>query len=195
MTEKQIMFGLKNRSAGSVCYSVPDLNVRRNFMPGEVKRVPKEEIERLSYEPGGDIILAEYLQIISPEVREDLGMETEPEYDLTETEIVELIKTGDMDHWEDALNFAPAGVIDLIKTLSVSLPLTDLNKAQMLKDKTGFDVMKAIDLENQVKADMADVETAAKPVRKTSGRASEKPAAAPKATEEAKPVRKSTTKR
>lgn len=188
---KTITFGLKNRSAGVVCYSVPDLSIRREFQPGETKKVTKEEIERLSYEPGGDVLLRDYLQIISPEIREDLGMETEPEYDLSEKEIIDLIKTGDMDHWEDAMNFAPAGVIDLIKALSVSLPLTDLNKAEMLKKKTGFDVMKAIALENEVKRDSEASADTSKPVRKTSGRA-----AAPKteAAATSAPVRRTSVK-
>ena len=191
MSDKEVLFKLKNRSAGIVCYTVPDMGISRSFEPGETKKVTKEEIERLSYEAGGDVLLRDYLQIISEEVREDLGMETEPEYDLTEAEIVDLIKTGDMDHWEDALNFAPAGVIDLIKTLSTTLPITDMNKAQMLKDKTGFDVMKAIALENEVKRDLNAPEASDKPVRKTSGRAATKTTAEPKA-DAAKPVRKAT---
>ena len=48
MIEKQVMFGLKNRSAGSVCYTVPDLNVRRSFEPGETKKVTKENVEDIT---------------------------------------------------------------------------------------------------------------------------------------------------
>jgi hypothetical protein len=36
------------------------------------------------------------------------------------------------------------GVIDLIKKFAVSLPLTDYDKREALKKKTGFDVDKAI---------------------------------------------------
>ena len=50
-----------------------------------------------------------------------------------------------MDAFLDALDFAPIGVIDLIKSMAVSLPLTDYNKRQALKEKTGFDVDKALD--------------------------------------------------
>mgnify|MGYP006988999603 CR=1 FL=1 len=51
---------------------------------------------------------------------------------------------GSLDAFLDALDFAPMGVIDLIKSMAVSLPLTDLNKRKALKDKTGFDVDKAL---------------------------------------------------
>ena len=36
------------------------------------------------------------------------------------------------------------GVIDLIKTMAVQLPLTDMAKRKALKEKTGFDVDKAL---------------------------------------------------
>jgi hypothetical protein len=35
-------------------------------------------------------------------------------------------------------------VIDLVKQFAVSLPLTDTTKIEALRDKTGFDVTKAI---------------------------------------------------
>ena len=52
----------------------------------------------------------------------------------------------------DALDFAPVGVIDLIKSLSVTVPLYDMQKRAALKQKTGFDVDAAI------KHDMEDKE-------------------------------------
>ena len=169
--KKQILFGLKNRSAGIVVYTVPDLGIRREFQPGETKKVTKEEIEKLSYTAGGQALIDNFLIVEEP-VREDLGMEVEPEYDYTEQDIVELIKNGDLDHWEDMLNFAPMGVIDLVKAFCVSLPLTDLNKAQMLLDKTGFDAMAAIKAEKEVAADLASTGATEqkKPRRKTEGK-------------------------
>ena len=49
-----------------------------------------------------------------------------------------------LDNFLDALDFAPIGVIDLIKSMAVSLPLTDIDKRRALKDKTGFDVDAAL---------------------------------------------------
>ena len=40
---------VKNRSAGNVVYTVPDLKVRRDFLPGEVKMVDVDELNQLSY--------------------------------------------------------------------------------------------------------------------------------------------------
>jgi len=72
-------------------------------------------------------------------------MQTELEYNYTEEDVINLIKNGSMDEWLDCLDFAPTGVIDLIKRFSVDLPLGDYNKRQALKEKLNFDVDKAID--------------------------------------------------
>ena len=85
-------------------------------------------------------------------------------------QVIELIKTGSEDQWVDALNFAPAGVIELIKQLSVEIPLADYNKRQILKDKLGFDVDAAIrnsstkDVEENVIIPNAPVRRAAAPI-------------------------------
>jgi hypothetical protein len=63
---------------------------------------------------------------------------------MSEQQIVDLLKHGSLDAFLDCLDFAPAGVIELIKKYAVSLPLDDYEKRQALKAKTGLDVDKAI---------------------------------------------------
>lgn len=55
-----------------------------------------------------------------------------------------MILTGSQAQFLDCLDFAPAGVIDLIKVLAIKLPMTDANKREALKEKTGFDVDAAL---------------------------------------------------
>lgn len=134
------MYTVKNRSAGRVFYRIPEDNIRREFSPGEVKRISFSELEKLSYQSGGRELMANFLQIQSLEATEELGIHTEPEYHMTEEQIISLIKTGSLDAFLDCLDFAPVGVIDLLKQYSVSVPLTDYDKRRALKEKTGFDV-------------------------------------------------------
>jgi hypothetical protein len=54
------------------------------------------------------------------------------------------MKNGSLDEFLDCLDFAPPGVIDLIKKFSVSLPMTDFQKVNALKAKTGFDAAAAL---------------------------------------------------
>ena len=59
-------------------------------------------------------------------------------------QIVDLIRTGSLDAFLDCLDFAPVGVIDLLKKYAVSVPLADYEKRKALKEKTGFDVDAAL---------------------------------------------------
>lgn len=141
-TEKMIQ--VKNRSASQVIYTVGELGIRREFAPGEVKKISYEELEKLSWQPGGREIIASFLQLKSMEVLEELSIPTEVEYHMSEEQIIELLLHGDYDAYLDCLQFAPAGVIDLIKTFAVELPLTDTQKIEALKERTGFDVIQAL---------------------------------------------------
>ena len=148
------MFLVTNRSAGRVYYSVPDLGIKsREFQPGETKRLSYSELEGLSYLPGGMAIIKEYLQIKDEKAREDLVGQVEPEYNMTETEVKELITKGSMDEWLDCLDFAPEGVIDLIKDLSVSIPLTDTQKMAEFKKKKGVDLERMIRSKEEERAE------------------------------------------
>lgn len=55
------MYNVKNRSAGVAVYKIPELGVRRSFAPGEVKQISAEELEKLTYQPGGMAMLAGFL--------------------------------------------------------------------------------------------------------------------------------------
>lgn len=135
---------VKNRSDSIVFYVVPDLNVRREFNAGESKNISEEEILKLSYQPGGMVLITDYLQIARADL-EKIGLgEQEREYFFSEDEIKELILNGSRDEFLDALDFAPGGTIDLIKKYAVELPMYDTYKIDALREKTGFDVSKAI---------------------------------------------------
>jgi hypothetical protein len=133
-----------NRSAGKVVYAIPDSHIRRELAPGQSIRVPKEEIEALSYTDGGLYLIQNYLYVADEELLENLNVQREPEYYMNVNNVVELIKNGSLDEFLDALDFAPEGVVDMIKDLSVQLPLNDYSKRRALFEKTGFDVDAAI---------------------------------------------------
>ncbi len=182
---------VKNRSAGNVVYTVPDLKVRRDFLPGEVKKIDEDELTQLSYSQGGRLLITQYLQILDEPARDEINGPIEPEYNFTDEDVKNLILKGSLDSFLDALDFAPIGVIDLIKKYAVSLPMSDIRKMDALREKTGFDVMSAI---KNVEADEEEeaaaaptksrrrvpVETEEKPKKTTSGRRTTTKKAAPK---------------
>ena len=61
------VFNVKNRSAGIVVYRIPEDGIRREFAPGETKRIAYSELEKLSYQSGGTQLIAQYLQVQSDE--------------------------------------------------------------------------------------------------------------------------------
>lgn len=162
---------VKNRSAGNVVYSVPDLKVRRDFLPGEIKPIDSDELLQLSYSQGGALLINEYLQILDEPTRNEISGPVEPEYTFTDEDVKNLILTGSLDAFLDALDFAPIGVIDLIKKYAVELPMADMNKMAAMKEKLGFDVRAAIDTQRE---EEGNTPTAPKKQRRVSNSSNKK---------------------
>lgn len=162
--DKEKIYEVKNRSSSVVVYSIPEDGVKRTFQPGETKRISFKELEKLTFQSGGQMIINNYLLIKDTEPLQDLNVKPEPEYYLTEPQIIELIKEGSLDQFLDCLDFAPAGVIELVKDLSIKIPLSDYQKRQALKDKIGFDLDAALRHIEEERAEMrADSENAIEP--------------------------------
>jgi hypothetical protein len=156
-----IIYKVKNRSASRVGYSIPEDGIRRTFAPGEVKNITYNELLKLSYQPGGREMMVQFLQILSEAGLDKLNIHAQPEYYMSEQQVVDLLRTGTLDAFLDALDFAPVGVIDLIKKFAVQLPLNDMNKRKALYEKTGFDVTKALIHDEESKAPETEEEKVA----------------------------------
>lgn len=149
---------ITNRSPGVVAYRLHSNNQLRQFYPKETKRVLYAEIEEVSAQPGGRELLYNYFYIDAPgAVEEALNIKPEPEYYITEDKIDAWMTSVTLDQFKDALDFAPDGVKDLIKTHAVSLPLNDMAKCKAIKAQLGFDVIKAIENEKATVADDNEV--------------------------------------
>lgn len=142
MSEKIVE--VRNRDSGNVGYTIKDLGIWRNFAPGEIKKVPLEELKALQYAPGGEFTLKHLLMIKDKDALSALNIETEPEYFYTETEIKELLTKGTLDQLKDCLDFAPEGVIEIIKKMAVEIQLPNTLKRTAIFEKTGFNIDNAI---------------------------------------------------
>ncbi len=158
-----------NRDNGAVVYSIPEMNgLRRVFQAGETKEITFEEIEKLSYIPGGMELLKDSLVILDNKdaVDQVLGR-VEPEYSYTDKDIKRLMTEGSLDEFLDCLDFAPAGVVDIIKTMAVEMPLNDVAKRQAILKKTGFSVDNAIKIKNEIAEPVMEKPTTGRRVQKT----------------------------
>lgn len=147
------MYRVKNRGASTVVYKIADKGIRREFKPGQIMSISSEELEELTFQPGGSLILSQFLQILDLDGIKVAHIKAEPEYHYSEQDIAKLITSGSLDAFLDCLDFAPIGVIDLIKKLSISIPMVDIPKRKALKEKTGFDVESALKHNEEDKED------------------------------------------
>lgn len=82
---------------------------------------------------------------------------------------------GSLDEFLDCLDFAPEGVLDLIKNLSVELPLNDVAKREAIFNKLGFNVDNAIRIKKESTDPVESKPVSKRRVQKTSGDTSTTP--------------------
>ena len=158
--QKNTIIKVLNRDNGQTIYSIPEMNgLRRVYEAGETKEVTFEELQKLTYIPGGMALLKNNLMIQNKMAVKELLGEVEPEYLYTESEIKTLMLSGSLDEFLDCLDFAPGGVLQLIKTLAVEMPLNDVRKRQAIFEKTGFNVDNAIKIKQQSEEPQGNVST------------------------------------
>lgn len=132
-----------NRNNGITGYTLSN-GLERTFNLRETKKIPLEELQEVEAIPGGEYLLRNYLMIKDQTALEYLNINPEPEYFYTEDEIQELLNNGTIEQLEDCLNFAPQGVIDLVKSFAVKLEIPDIRKRDLITKKTGFNISNAI---------------------------------------------------
>lgn len=161
MVQTDRICNVTNRSHTTVIYSIPEDNIRREFAPGEAKKIKYGELEKLSYKPGGQRLMQDYFLIDHEGAIEDLNIIAEPEYYLNSEGVIDLLKNGSQDLFLDCLENAPEGVIDLIKSLAVSLPVTDTQKLEAIQKYTGFNAAAAIrhNKEEQMAEENPEIDT------------------------------------
>ena len=144
MIEDNTLVIVRNRNAGSTRYML-DNGVSRHFEHNEVKKIPFGELKTLAYTNMVQCILKDCL-VIENEEALLLNLEVEPEYFYSEEEVKTILLNGTLDQLEDMLNFAPDGIIEIVKKLAVSLEILDIHKRDMISEKTGFSINNAINV-------------------------------------------------
>lgn len=134
-----------NRSDSVVSYSLPELRVRRVFNLGECKELEPAEMEALWQTDGGQILIKQHLCVDDKEWV-SAHWDAPIEYFWKDEDIKICLTEDSIDLFRETLEYAPEGVIDLIKNYAWRLPIHDLNKIEAIKEATGFDVLAAIDV-------------------------------------------------
>lgn len=143
MVKDTDLIQVRNRNNGTTGYTL-DGNFHRDFAPKAVKSVPFSELRQLSYVPGGQYILDNYLVIENKEALDLLNMKVEPEYFYDEAKVKDILFNGSIDAFADFLDFAPEGAIEIAKEIAVKEQIPDIRKRDMLGQRTGLNITNAI---------------------------------------------------
>lgn len=150
---------VENRASAIVCYRVPESKTIRRFVPREVKEIEMGELRQAIQIPGTRRLIESALIIHNKEAVEELLPNAEPEYFYDKNDVDFLLEKGTLDQLKDALDFAPDGVIDLIKEQAVKNELNDMRKREAILEATNFNVTKAIEINRQSQEEKLVTET------------------------------------
>lgn len=141
MVDDKTRVKVRNLVPHRVIYKLDEINRRVSFSGNEEKMIPAGELRLLHYSPGGSVLLKNYLNIDNKELRQEFGIDADViEYDWTQADVDAALTTKPIEVLEDALDFAPEGVIDLIKNRAVALRIADMNKRELIYKATGADI-------------------------------------------------------
>lgn len=149
MLENTDKVRVENRSSAIVGYKIPELHIKRRFVENEVKEIPMGELRMAIQVPGIYRTILNNLIIHDKSAAEELLPDVEPEYFYTAKDVEFLLTRGTLDQLKDALDFAPEGVVTLIKEQAVKIEVNDVRKRDVIREWTNFDVNKAIDIKRQ----------------------------------------------
>lgn len=149
MVNKEKRVKVVNRTSGSLAYKIDTLRVTRHWRkPGDYLNISIAELLELKTVRGGQSLLENYVIIEDKEALSVLfpDQELEPEYNYGLKEIEALLYEADTEQLLDALDFAPKGVLDLIKAKSAEKLPNTTAKIEAINKKFNIDLNKVNEL-------------------------------------------------
>lgn len=113
---------IRNMVDHKVVYVIPELNRHVVFEPFQEKKIPASELRALNYSTGGEVLLHQYLCVLSKDMRKEFNIpEDQVEYDWKIEDIHRVLEDLDtpIEALEDALDFGPEGIRELLVDCAV----------------------------------------------------------------------------
>ena len=126
----------------------------RRFAPRGTMSVTAREVREVSNMPGTITLFQNYLRIDNKDLATELGVSDdsfEHEYSWGRDEIVGALTTEPIEVLLDALDYAPDAIKESLVDIAVELEIPDVNRRKAIKDATGKDVTKMIEIKNAYK--------------------------------------------
>lgn len=128
----------------------------RRFAPRASMSVTAGEVREVSNMPGTITLFQNYLRVDNKDLATELGVSDdsfEHEYSWGKDEIVGALTTEPIEVLLDALDYAPDAIKESLVDFAVELEIPDVNRRKAIKDATGKDITKMIEIKNAYKDD------------------------------------------
>jgi len=140
---------VRNMVNHRVVYVIPEEHRRVVFEPFQERKIAAGELRRLNYTIGGEVLLHDYLCVKSVDMRAELNIPKDQiEYDWTLEDIKRVLTdlNSPIEALQDALDFAPEGIREMIVDYAVTLKIPDSNRRRVISKMTGVNIDKMIEM-------------------------------------------------
>lgn len=144
-----------NTTNHQVLVELPELKFRRTWQPNSSLKISTEILEEAVYDVGFKVFLDEGVLFIEDKaIRVQLDLEAEDAEKpfitiFTPAQNTRLIKAADMKDFNEAITTMTKEQALTLVDLAIKEKSVSIEKLAVLKEKTGIDVIKAIELERQ----------------------------------------------
>ena len=159
MENRKVM--VKSESAGRLSINLPELQLKRIWeKKGTIRPISFEDLQQALYVPGVEYMFKEgMLSIESMQDKIDLGLEPEGTKEDSPVNIIILndsqkkryLTVLPTSEFKQELEKLPYEQINSLVDYAIEKELMDMDKCDILKEKTGIDIIRAIQLNRQAK--------------------------------------------
>lgn len=150
------LVSIRNMVNHKVVYVLPDWNRKVVFEPFQERKIPAGELRALHYTTGGYNLLHNYLCVENADLKAEFEIPKDQiEYDWKLNDIKYLLLNNNslIESLQDALDFAPEGIREMIIDYAVIWKIPDSNKRKVISQMTGIDIDKQIEFSELVDDD------------------------------------------
>ena len=154
MIDKEMKVNIKNETLGRVGINLPDLKLKRVWeRKGVVRQITFDDLQQAFYEPGVEYMFREgMLSIDNMDVKKELGLEPEDAKEpvnviiLSDEQRKRFLTVMPMHEFRQEISKLSHEQINSLVDYAIANKIADLDKTEFLKEKTGIDIYKAIQL-------------------------------------------------
>lgn len=145
---------VKNTSVHSITISLPESKFKRTWSPGSEFKVSLEVLQEAIYDRGFMVFIEKGMLFIDDKkARVELGLEEEDSEPvvkiLTKAQLIKLLKVTPVEEFAETIKTVTLEQCKTLIDMALEAKNIDMRKAAILKEITGIDTIKAIELKNQ----------------------------------------------